>query len=134
MRMTGQTTYMLNVTTKKEYRLFEQVLINAKGPFYRNRFSSSDPSVPSVGTFEPNTKEVRVLIFLHELGHVVKGQDGEWLLPNDGNSDKVSQENTRKIEGICGDQIKGLGKSETKTVLAGRKHANESVVPTSATP
>jgi hypothetical protein len=110
VRMTGETTNMLNATTKKEYRLFEKVQVNAKGPFYRNSFPFSDTSFAHIGTFEPNTRQARVLIFLHELGHVVKGEDGEWLLPNDGNNDKVSQENTRRIQGICGDQIKGLDK------------------------
>lgn len=127
MRMTGQTTNLQNDTTKKEYRLFEKVLINANGPFYRNRFTYPEPPGPPIGTFAPNTKEARVLIFLHELGHVIKGQDGEWLLPNDGNSEKVSKLNTRRIEGVCGDQIKGLGKSQSKMPLAARKQANENM-------
>jgi hypothetical protein len=134
VRMTGQTTNMLNARTGKEYRLFETVQVNAKGPFYRSRIPFSDNSFSLIGTFEPNTRQARVLIFLHELGHVVKGEDGEWLLPNDGNNDKVSKENTRRIQGICGDQIKGLDKPETKALVAGRKHANETLVPTSATP
>ena len=134
VRMTGETTNMLNATTRKEYRLFEKVQVNAKGPFYRNSFPFSDASFSHIGTFEPNTRQARVLIFLHELGHVVKGEDGEWLLPNDGNNNKVSNENTRRIQGICGDQIKGLEKSETKPLVAGRKHANENVVPTGVKP
>lgn len=134
MRMTGQTTNMLNAATNKQYRLFEKVVLNAKGPFYRSRFSNSDPSVFPIGPFEPNTKQARVLIFLHELGHVVKGNDGEWLLPNDGGNAKVSKENTRRIQGICGDQIEGLRKSQTKMLLAGRKHTNEDIVPISVKP
>lgn len=134
MRMTGQTTNMLNATTKNEYRLFENVLINTNGPFYRKRFPDSNPSVPPIGTFEPNTKQARVLILLHELGHVVKGQDGKWLLPDDGNDGSMSQLNTRRIENICGDQIKGLGRSETKTLLAEREHANENPGSASAKP
>ncbi|MDQ2937591.1 MAG: hypothetical protein M3R67_08785 [Acidobacteriota bacterium] len=128
MRMTGETTNVRNDRTKKQYRLFEKVSINANGPFYRSRFSTTDPAVPPIGTFEPNTKEVRVLIFLHELGHLIKGEDGAWLLPNDGHSDNVSKLNTRKIEGVCGTQIKGLGKSESRTLIAELKHASENMV------
>jgi hypothetical protein len=128
MRMTGETTNFRSERTKKQYRVFEKVLINAKGPFYQRSFSTADPHVPAIGTFEPNTKQARVLIFLHELGHLIEGQDGAWLLPNDGNSENVSRLNTRKIEGVCGTQIKNLGKSESKTLIAARKHANETLV------
>jgi hypothetical protein len=128
MRMTGETTNVRNEITKKQYRLFEKVSINANGSFYRGRFSITNPPVPPIGTFEPNTKQVRVLIFLHELGHLIKGKDGAWLLPNDGNSDDVSKLNTRKIEDVCGSQIKGLGKSESKTLIAERKTASENLI------
>ena len=134
MLMTGQTTNMRNVKTNNEYRLFEKVQINANGPFYRNRFSTSNPSVPPIGTFEPNTRQARVLILLHELGHVVKGQDGKWLLPNDGNDTRMSILNTQRIENVCGDQIKGLAKSETKTLLAEKEHTNENPASASAKP
>jgi hypothetical protein len=128
MVMTGETTNVRNNLTKKQFRLFEKVLVNANGPFYRSRFSTTDSQVPPVGTFEPNTKQVRALIFLHELGHLIKGEDGAWLLPNDGNSVNVSKLNTRKIEDVCGTQIKGLGKSESKMLIAARKQASENFV------
>ena len=120
MRMSGRTINFINAETKKQYGLFEKVSININGPFYRKRFADSDPSIPRVGTFKPNTKEVRVLILLHELGHVVKGPEGNWLLPDDGKNEEQSRLNSQKIEDVCGDQIKDLGKTEA-TNFARRK-------------
>jgi len=82
-------------------------VLNTNGPFYRKRLSQAEPTMPRIGTFEPNTREIRVLIFLHELGHVIKGEDGKWLLPDDGKSDDLSRQNSQKIEDVCGEQIKG---------------------------
>lgn len=117
MTMSGETTNVYNSLTKRNYRLFSKVSINANGPFYRKRLSPLERPLPRLGSFEANTNEVRVLMFLHELGHVMKGDDGNWLLPNDGKSDSLSQQNTQKIEDVCGDQIKHLdheGKSDVQ--------------------
>ena len=37
--------------------------------------------VPGVGAFQPNTREARTLILLHELAHLIRGKDGRWLIP-----------------------------------------------------
>ncbi len=113
--MSGKTLNISNNLTKTKYRLFERVLINANGPFYRKRGSQSDLPLPRIGTFEPNTREVRVLMFLHELGHIMKGEDGNWLLPNDGKDESLSRLNSQKIEGVCGRQIIALGKHDTRS-------------------
>lgn len=126
MSMTGHTTNVLNAATKNSYRLFDKVSINANGPFYRKTFSHSEPAVPRIGTFEPNTREVRVLILLHELGHLMKGEQGNWLLPNDGKDEQLSRLNSRKIEDVCGEQIRGLGKTAAAN-LVGRKQTGEQV-------
>jgi hypothetical protein len=117
MRMSGETTTVFNARTKAQFRLFKRVAVNAFGPFYKKRVSSSAPAMPRVGSFEPDTKEARVLIFLHELGHIVKGADGKWLLPNDGNDEGISRNNTKKIEDVCGDEIKSLAKGEAGTPI-----------------
>jgi len=114
IRMSGKTLSISNTLTKTKYRLFERVLINANGPFYRKRGSQSDLPLPRIGTFESNTKGVRVLMFLHELGHVMKGDDGNWLLPNDGKDENLSRLNSQKIGDVCGKQIKALGKHEAR--------------------
>jgi hypothetical protein len=121
IRMTGATVNVFNMRTRSKYRIFSKVSINGNGPFYRRKFSVTQPTVPGVGTFAANTKEARVLMFLHELGHVVQSGDGKWLLPDDGGNDELSRENTRKIESVCGNQIKSLGKGDTVMNLASGK-------------
>lgn len=111
IRMSGDAVNVFNIKTKRKYRIFNKVSINSNGPFYQRKFSMS-LSVPGVGTFQPNTKEARVLMFLHELGHVVKDENGKWLLPDDGRNEAQSRDNTRKIEEVCGNQIKKLGKGD----------------------
>jgi hypothetical protein len=44
----------------------------------------------------------------------MKGDDGNWLLPDDGKAIGVSQENSRKIEDVCGEQIKRLTRDGSK--------------------
>jgi hypothetical protein len=112
IRMSGSAVNVFNVGKNRKYRLFNKVSINGNGPFYRKKHSVSQPFVPGVGSFEANTKEVRVLMFLHELGHIVKGQSGDWLLPDDGRDEVLSKDNTRKIEDVCGGQIRNLGKGD----------------------
>lgn len=112
MRMSGEVTTVFNHRTKAQYRLFNKVAINSRGPFYKKRLSISEPSVTRIGSFEPNTQEARMLIFLHELGHLVKGPNGRWLLPNDGNDEHLSRINTVKVEEVCGDEIKSVTRGE----------------------
>ncbi|HUS11374.1 MAG TPA: hypothetical protein VMZ30_12985 [Pyrinomonadaceae bacterium] len=108
MSMSGETIDVTNERTKSKYRLFGRVSINSNGAFYRDRAPHSLAPLPGVGTFQPNTKEVRVLMFLHELGHAIKGDDDNWLLPDDGKNDDLSRKNSQKIEDVCGKQIKAL--------------------------
>jgi len=112
IRMSGTITNFFNFKTKNQYRLFNKVSINGNGPFYRKKTTTTEPSVPSVGRFGANTKEARVLMFLHELGHMVKGESGTWLLPDDGKDESQSRDNTKKIEDVCGEQIKNLSKGD----------------------
>ena len=125
IRMSGAAVSGFNMTTKTRYRLFDKVSINRNGPFYRRRNSPWEPTVRGVGTFAPNTKEARVLMFLHELGHLLQGQRGGWLLADDGADEALSRDNTRKIEDVCGNQIRNLGKVDTVMLAASGKHADE---------
>lgn len=112
LSMSGETRNLSNAQTGAKYRSFEKAVINTSGPFYRRKFSSADPFVPNVGKFEPNTREARAAILLHEIGHLLQGADGHWLLPNDGASDELSMKNTTTIETRCGEQIKELRRSK----------------------
>ena len=106
IRMTGSETTFQSHRTGYRYRLFEKVIINTGGPFY-NSGNAFFP-MPRCGSFWPNTREARVLMLLHELGHMVKGANGKWLLPGDGGRDQTSKSNTRTIEARCMEQIKAL--------------------------
>lgn len=125
IRMTGAAINVFNAETKLRYRLFDKVSINGNGPFYRKKYSLASPSVPGVGSFYANTKEARVLMFLHELGHIVKGQSGDWLLPDDGQDEELSRQNTKQIEDVCGDQIRHLGKGDNPMNFAKGKFTAE---------
>jgi len=118
IRMWGATVNILNAPTNRRYRLFEKVDLNGNGPFYRSKYSGSDRLLPGVGTYQPATKEVRVLMLLHELGHTVKTDEGKWLLPNDGEDEELSRRNSMKVEQVCGEEISKLGQSEGKAEAA----------------
>jgi hypothetical protein len=118
IRMSGKTENIIDRQTNRVYRLFEKVSINANGPFYRGKSFNFDQSLPGVGTYKPATREVRVLMLLHELGHAVTTDDGKWLLPNDGNDEDLSRSNSMKIETMCGKEIADLGRIEGKTEVA----------------
>jgi hypothetical protein len=121
MRMSGAATNIHDTQTKKYYRIFEKVSLNSHGSFYRRKAGLWEATVPRIGTFQPNTKEARVLLLLHELGHLVKGSDGRWLLPDDGNDEGLSRANSQKIEDVCNDQLHSLGKVSTMTDLGSIK-------------
>lgn len=118
MVMSGRTRRVINARTGLNYRLFEKAVINTSGPFYQRKLTGSTPLVPNVGSFEPDTREARATILLHELGHLLPGPNGHWLLPNDGDNDEQSKKNTSTIEERCGEQIKELkrGRAGAKTV------------------
>ena len=113
LSMFGTTRSISNARTGASYRMFEKAVINTTGPFYQRKFAPSDPFVPNVGSFQPNTREARAAIVLHELGHLLQGANGSWLLPNDGESDEQSRKNTSKIEERCGEQLKNLRRTKT---------------------
>jgi hypothetical protein len=129
MRMSGSTTNIHDAKTKRNYRIFAHVSLNSRGSFYRRKAGLWEATVPRIGTFEPNTKEARVLMLLHELGHVVTGSDGQWLLPDDGKDEGQSRANSQKVEDVCDRQIHSLGKVSTMKDLGKHKAPNQQPVP-----
>lgn len=107
LRMTGKISYAMNNTTKLSYRTFENAQLNTNGPFYRTSIFPVDSTIPRVGEYSPNTREARLTILLHELGHMIQRPDGEWVLPNDGDDPGTSRSNTQKVIEVCREQIKG---------------------------
>lgn len=107
-RMTGKTRNLISLRYPLAYRLFDRAELNANGPFYNgNAFNSR---LANIGSFLPNTREARVTILLHELGHLIKRPDKQCLLPNDGGNDHLSQENTKLVLAFCGEQVKQLNR------------------------
>jgi hypothetical protein len=105
MRMSGSTTNHMSRHDALSYRLFQKAELNLEGPFYRRSLYYSDLSI---GGFPPNTREARVTILLHELGHLIGRRDRQWLLPNDGASEDLMRENTKRVIRACREQIKRL--------------------------
>lgn len=103
-RMSGQFVVHKN-DSGVLYRLFDNAEVNRTGAFYKAKVFPSEPLVPNVGRFRPNTREARVLILLHELAHLIEGSDGNWLIPDDGNDPVLSRSNTRTIEEKCREEI-----------------------------
>jgi hypothetical protein len=108
IRMSGP--FVLFVDSEKiiSYRLFPDAELNTQGPFCKSKVFASEPFVPNVGSFQPNTREVRVLILLHELAHLIQGRNGTWLIPDDGSNPQLSRQNTSTVESVCGKEIRAL--------------------------
>jgi len=107
-RMSGGDMSVTHAPTGETYRLFEQAVLNSDGPFYQRQISSSASPIPNIGRYGPATREARALILLHELGHLLRGADGKWLLKDDGRDESLSVRNTELVEDKCGAQIKAL--------------------------
>ena len=90
------------------YRLFDQVLVNTNGSFYHRREDSFRKFPSDVGSFAAGSRPARALILLHELGHLMEGEDGAWLLPDDGHNGVQSKANTLRVERECSVQLKAL--------------------------
>ena len=104
IRMSGRYTIYRNNLTGASFRLFEEASINSTGPFFiRMKFSQA--ARMQVGRFPIPSRGARALTLLHELGHLVRGVDGNWLLPNDGGDRPLSERNTRVVEGRCLEQL-----------------------------
>jgi hypothetical protein len=116
IEMSGTFTYFDQTEGHGGYRLFAAATINTSGPFLKAKVFPAEPYVPPVGSFLPNTREVRVLMLLHELAHLVKGQNGSWLIPDDGNAPALSKRNTELIESQCRQQILSLSKKAGEQV------------------
>ena len=111
MRMSGDYVIFSNFNTKKTYRVFNQMRVNENGPFYRHRGAFSQSEGMKIGKFHPNTRQARALMLLHELGHLIRGHDGQWLLPNDGHDRVQSAVNNRTVEKHCGPELRELSRN-----------------------
>jgi len=107
-RMGGKLTLVRDDAAGVFYRLFGITAVNANGSFYQRR---PDPmrNVPAdVGSFLPGSRPARALILLHELGHLIRGKDGAWLIQDDGYDSGKSKANTSRVEKMCRAQLSTL--------------------------
>lgn len=103
--MSGRPRLLQDPASGVSYRLFEKVTVNTNSSFYLRRMDSLLRFPSDVGRFPPGTRPARALILLHELGHLIQGQNGDWLLPDDGFDDAQSQKNTLRIQQACRAQL-----------------------------
>src|SRR5689334_6070091 len=106
--MTGRTRILHNPITGLSYRLFDRAVVNSDGSFYRRRLDSLHRFPANVGSFQPGTRQARALILLHELGHLMEGDDGGYLLPDDGRDGALSNRNTLMVQQACRVQLETL--------------------------
>jgi hypothetical protein len=108
IRMFGRETTVISSVHSLQYRLFERAEVNLAGPFSTHQRFTAEAHIDNVGSFPPDTREARALMLLHEIGHLITGPDGTWLLPDDGHDEARSNANTLLIETKCGAQIRAL--------------------------
>lgn len=104
-QMLGSPRLMRDDTTGVRYRLFDRVMVNTNGSFYQRRPFVMKKFPGDVGIFGPGTRRARALILLHELGHLIEGEDGTWLLPDDGRNGPQSRANTLRVQQACRAQL-----------------------------
>ena len=97
IRMRGDYTTFHDALTGASYRIFEEATANTEGPFLNN-VSTPSTAGARVGRFPARSHPGRALTLMHELGHLLEGADGNWLLPNDGGDPALSDRNTRTVE------------------------------------
>lgn len=108
INMFGRITFITDAQTGISYRLFQKALVNLRGPFYRSANYQSQGFFKRIGYYPANTREARVTMLLHELGHLLPGSNGRWLLPDDGGDHIQVAANTAIIMDKCSEQIKSL--------------------------
>ena len=107
-QMTGRPRVIRDPETGVSYRLFERVTVNLNGSFYQRRTDPMRRFPSDVGSYSPGSRAARVLILLHELGHLIQGDNGDWLLPDDGFNGEKSRENTLRVQQVCRKELEAL--------------------------
>jgi hypothetical protein len=107
VRMSGQTTIFRNANSGFTFRMFEKAEVNMNGSFYRGN-ATWDRRTSLAPGFEPNTRKTRVALLLHELGHLVRGTDKEWVLSDDGHDLELSEKNTDYVVRVCRQEIESV--------------------------
>jgi len=107
-KMSGRQQILKDPISGASYRLFEKVTVNTDSSFYQRRLDGLGRFPSDVGVFPPGTRAARALILLHELGHLIQGANGAWLIRDDGHDDALSYHNTRQVQQACRAQLEAL--------------------------
>lgn len=107
-QMTGQPRVIRDPVTGTLYRLFDRTMVNIDGSFYQRRTDPMRKFPSDVGNFSPGSRGARALILLHELGHLIQGDNGNWLLPDDGFNGEQSKANTLRVQQVCRRELEAL--------------------------
>jgi hypothetical protein len=107
-QMAGRPTLFVHPDLGVRYRLFGTAMVNTKGSFYQRRPDPLHKFPSDVGNFGPGTRRARALILLHELGHLIEREDGNWLIPDDGRNGPQSTANTLRVQQVCYAQLRTL--------------------------
>ena len=107
-QMAGSPRIIHDPATGASYRLFEKTMVNVNGSFYQRRTDPMRKFPSDVGNFAPGSRPARALILLHELGHLIQDDHGDWLIPDDGFDGRQSRENTWRVEKVCREELNKL--------------------------
>ena len=107
-QMAGNLRYVHNNSAGVVYRLFDRATVNSGGSFYQRRTDLTRNVPADVGNFLPGSRRARALILLHELAHLIEGENGAWLIPDDGFNVEQSRMNTLRIQKVCRAQLETL--------------------------
>ncbi len=107
-QMAGHPRVMRDPATGASYRLFEQTMVNINGSFYQRRTDPMRKFPSDVGDFSPGSRAARALILLHELGHLIQSENGDWLIPDDGFNGVQSKANTLRVQQACRRELDAL--------------------------
>jgi hypothetical protein len=110
IRMSGDYDNYRNLRTGGAYRLFKEASLNTAGPFSRRAEVGATAREQVIGRFPARSRQGRALVLLHEMGHLIRGPGGAWLLPNDGRDAAQSARNTLAVEARCVEQLLALGR------------------------
>jgi hypothetical protein len=100
-QMSGKLTLIRKPAAGVFYRIFDRMIVNSDGSFYQRRQDAMRKIPSNVGSFGPGTRPARALILLHELGHLIQGENGSWLIPDDGFNFQQSTANTLHVQQVC---------------------------------
>ncbi len=106
--MVGSPRIIRDPATGASYRLFEKTMVNINGSFYQRRADPMRKFPSDVGNFASGSRAARALILLHELGHLIQDENGEWLIPDDGFDGRQSKENTLRVQQVCRKELNKL--------------------------